>query len=54
MKRRKEREERGDEEEKITTKSKTNLTPILEEVLPRFDSQNSGRTTCLQGKTALL
>ena len=54
MKRRKERGERGDEAEKITTKSKTNPTPILEEVLPRLDSQNCGRTTCLQGKTALL
>jgi hypothetical protein len=54
MKRRKEREERGDETEKITTKIKTNPTPILEEVMPRLDSQNYGRTTCLQGKTALL
>ncbi len=53
MKRRKEREERDDEAEKITTKSKTNPrgdTPIFEEVLPRLDSQNCGRTTYLQGK----
>jgi hypothetical protein len=54
MKRRKEREERVDEAEKITTKRKTNPTPILEEVLSRLDSQNCGRITCLQGKTALL
>jgi hypothetical protein len=40
MKRRKERGERGDEAEKITTKSKTNPTLILEEVLPRLESQN--------------
>ena len=44
MKRRKEREERGDEAEKITTKSKTNPTPILEEILRRLGSQNCGRT----------
>jgi hypothetical protein len=45
MKRRKESEERGDDAEKIITKSKTNPTPIFEEVLPRLGSQNCGRTT---------
>ena len=38
----------------LITKSKTNPTPIFEEVLPRLGSQNCGTTTCLQGKTALL
>jgi len=52
---RKEHEERSDDDaEKITTKSKTNPTPIFEEVLPRLDSQNCGITTCLQGKNAFL
>ena len=49
---RKEHEERSDDTEKITTKSKTNPTPIFEEVLPRLGSQNDGIPTCLQGKTA--
>ena len=36
-------------------KNKTNPTPpVFEDVLPRLGSQNCGRTTCLQGKTALL
>jgi len=41
-------------QKKITTKSKTNPTPIFEEVLKRLDNQNCGTTTCLQGETALL
>jgi hypothetical protein len=40
--------------EKITTKHNEPQQPYFEEVLPRLDSQNCGRTTCLQGKTALL
>jgi hypothetical protein len=31
--------------EKVTTKNKTNPTPVFEEVLTRLDSQNCGRTT---------
>ena len=41
-------------QKKITTKSKTNPTPIFEEVLSRLDTQNCGITTYLQGKTAFL
>jgi len=40
--------------EKITTKHNEPQHPYFEEVLPRLGSQNCGRTTCLQGKTALL
>jgi hypothetical protein len=40
--------------EEITTKHNEPQHPYFEEVLPRLDSQNCGRTTCLQGKTALL
>jgi hypothetical protein len=40
--------------EEITTKHNEHQHPYFEEVLPRLDSQNCGRTTCLQGKTALL
>jgi hypothetical protein len=40
--------------EKITTKHNEYQHPYFEEVLSRLDSQNCGRTTCLQGKNALL
>jgi hypothetical protein len=40
--------------EEITTKHNKPQHPYFEEVLPRLDSQNCGRTTCLQGKTVLL
>ena len=50
----KEEHESESTQKKITTKSKTNPTPIFEEVLTRLDIQNYGTTTCLQEKTVLL
>jgi hypothetical protein len=42
-------------QQRNNNKNKTNPTPpVFEDVLPRLGSQNCGRTTCLQGKTALL